>query len=137
MMQLTVDCLRFGELVVRGAAYGAFEIVQLTSGSGGVAVARFEVEDAGFPKLKVTRLEGPARSVDAKAMATIDRAVLASWRDEAPPRYELSASAAGEGVEIVLAGDCRHRMFWWRAQCRLTEGEAIVHGPFLANDPDS
>jgi len=37
----------------------------------------------------------------------------------------------------VLSGDCRHKLFHWRVQFRVVNGEVVVHGPFLAKDPDT
>ena len=147
MIQLAVDCLKFGRLAVRSAPCEggshycvpapAFEIVRVVGTGKGTAVARVEVERAELPKLKVSRVPPEERIFDKGAVATVSgRAVLAHWRDEAPTHFKLSAHGADDRIEIVLSGDCRHRLFWWRAEFKLVNDEVLVHGPFLADDHD-
>jgi hypothetical protein len=134
MMQVTVECLKFGTLVVKSTPYGAFEIIQLTSGNSGISIAQVEVEDADFPSLKISRLEPRQRVLNTRAAATVDRMMLASGRDALPSSFDLKVTGTDDHIELVLSGDCRHRLFWWRADFRVVNGEVIVHGPFLADD---
>jgi len=64
------------------------------------------------------------------------KVVLAHWRDEAPTHFKLSAAGAEDRIEIVLSGDCRHRLFWWRAEFKLVNNEVVVDGPFRTDDRD-
>ncbi len=142
-MQLTIQCLRFGRLVVRHVDDDVFEIVRLVGGDQGVTVARVEVDETGMPALRITALEPRERVLDPHKTASVHRAVLASRRDESHNRFQLTASEFEDGVEIVLSGDHRYpaprhryRVFSWRAECRLAGDEVVVHGPFLSDDPD-
>ncbi len=147
MIQLAVDCLKFGKLAVRSAPCEAgdhycvpapaFEIIRLVERGKGVAVARVEVERAEIPRLKLSSIAQEERAFDEACTATIGgKAVLARWRDETPTHFKLSAAGTDDRIEIVLSGDCRHRLFWWRAEFKLTNDEVVVHGPFLADDHD-
>jgi hypothetical protein len=147
MIQLAVDCLRFGRLAVRSAPCGAathycapapaFEIIRLAGDGEGVAVARVEVEKAELPTLKVERLAPEERRPGAGTTAAVNgKVVLARWRDEAPTHFRLSAAGAEDRIEIVLSGDCRHRLFWWRAEFKLVNDEVVVNGPFRTDDRD-
>jgi hypothetical protein len=137
MIQLTVDCLKFGALALTGAPHGAFDLMHLGTGNAARSIARIEVEHAHLPTLKVTRLDPQEHFIDSRAAATAGRVVLANWRDSAPTHYELSVAHRREGIEVVLSGDCRHRLFWWRAVFTLVNDEVVIHGPSLANDPDT
>jgi hypothetical protein len=147
VIQLAVDCLKFGRLAVRSAPCEAgnhycvpapaFEIMRLAGAGRGSAIARVEVERAEIPRLKLSRLAPEERVFDEGATAAIEgKAVLARWRDATPTHFKLSASGVADRIEIVLAGDCRHRLFWWRAEIKLVNDEVVVHGPFLADDHD-
>jgi hypothetical protein len=146
MIQLAVDDLQFGRLAVRSAPIGAathycapapaFEIIRLARDGKGVAVARVEVERAELPTLKVGRLPPEERGVAGATAAVNGRVVLARWRDEAPTHFKLSAAGAEDRIEIVLSGDCGHRLFWWRAEFKLVNDEVVVQGPFLTDDRD-
>lgn len=119
------------------AAAPAFEIVRLAGDGGGWAVARLEIEKAELPTLKVDKLPpGEHRPRAGAAVAVTGKVVLARWRDEAPTHFKLSAAGTEDRVEIVLSGDCRHRLFWWRAEFKLVNDEVVVHGPFLSDDRD-
>jgi hypothetical protein len=142
-MQTTVACAKFGNLVVRCAPPQGFEIIRLVSGNCGVIVARVEVEETGIPRLKVSRLEPQDCLLEADA-TVLDRVLLASRRGEIASCFQLTATGTDDHIEIMLSGDHRHagghhryRLFWWRAEFRLVNGEVVVHGPFLADDPDS
>jgi hypothetical protein len=137
VIQLTVDCLKFGSLALTGAPHGGFDVLHLGSANTGTTVARVEVEHGHIPSLKVTRLDAEERFIDARAAAIAGRVVLASWRDSAPTHVEMSVAERQDGIEIVLSGDCRHRLFWWRLHVTMANGETVLHGPFLANDPDT
>src|SRR5579863_4259556 len=115
MIQLAVECLRFGALGVRSAPYGVFEIVQLAGGNTGMAIARIEVDKAATPALKITRLQPQERSLNTWAMAAVEKAVLENWRDENPTDFKLTAARKEDGVEIILSGHCGYRLFLWRA----------------------
>jgi hypothetical protein len=146
MIQLAVDSLQFGRLAVRSAPSGeashycapapAFEIIRMAGDGNGVAVARFEVERAELPTLKVDRLSSEERTVAGATAAVNGKVVLARWRDEAPTHFRLSAAGAQDRIEIVLSGDCRHRLFWWRAEFKLVNDEVVVNGPFRTDDCD-
>jgi len=145
MIQLAVDGLRFGRLAVRSAASGsathyctaapAFEIIKLEANGDGVAIARVEIERAEVPTLKVDRLPPEQRQPGATA-AVSGKVVLARWRDDAPTHFKLSATGADDRIEMVLSGDCGHRLFWWRAEFKLVNDEVVVNGPFLTDDRD-
>ncbi len=134
MIQLTLDCVKFGDLAITGASGGGFEVLRLSGGGGANAVARVEVERAHFPKLTVTPLPGRERFIDSRATASAEKVLLATWRDDAPGHYELWAARIADGFDIVLSGDCRHRLVRWSARFAVRGGEVVVHGPFLAND---
>jgi hypothetical protein len=145
VIELAVDCVRFGRLAVASAVActanhycvpaAAFEIIRLAADGTALAVARIEVERADPPALKVSALPAEERVLDAAATATIGgKAVLMRWRDDAPTHFKLAASGADDRIEIVLSGDCRHRLFWWRAEFKLIDDKVIVHGPFLSHD---
>lgn len=147
MIQLAVDCLQFGRLAVRSAAIGAathycapapaFEIIRLAEDGKGFAVARVEVERAELPTLKVDRLPPEERRPGAGATAAVTgKVVLARWRDETPTHFKLSAAGMEDCIEIVLSGDCGHRLFWWRAEFKLVNDEVVVNGPFRTDDRD-
>ncbi len=146
MIQLAVDDLQFGRLAVRSAPSGAeahycapapaFEIIRLARDGKGVAVARVEVERAELPTLKVGRLPPEERGVAGATAAVNGKVVLARWRDETPTHFKLSAAGAEDRIEIVLSGDCRHRLFWWRAEFKLVNDEVVVDGPFRTDDRD-
>jgi hypothetical protein len=147
MIQLAVDCLKFGSLAVRRAQpevehhycvpAPAFEIIQLLDEGRGVAIARVEVERCDVPALKVHRLARQERCLDAGASAAVTGpVVLAHWRDELPTHFKLSAFGTEDYIEILLSGDCRRRLFWWRAEFRLVDDQVTVHGPFLSVDHD-
>jgi hypothetical protein len=146
MIQLAVDSLQFGRLAVKSAPSGAathscapapaFEIIRLAGDGNGVAVARVEVERAELPTLKVDRLPQEERGVAGATAAVNGKVVLARWRDDAPTHFRLSAAGAEDRIEIVLSGDCRHRLFWWRAEFKLVNDELIVNGPFRTDDCD-
>ncbi|HLJ49986.1 MAG TPA: hypothetical protein VKU01_28425 [Bryobacteraceae bacterium] len=142
-MQLTIQCLRFGRLILRHAEDDVFEIVRLVEGNTGVTMARIEVEEKGMPALRITPTEPGERVLDPHTTASVHRAVLASRRDESHNRFQLTAAEFDDGVELVLSGDHRYpapghryRVFSWRAECRLAGDEIVVHGPFLSDDPD-
>jgi hypothetical protein len=97
-------------------------------------LVRVEIEHGPVPKLKVARLEEGERFIDARAAATIERAILATFRDGAPTQAELSALHRNDAVEIVLSGDCRYQLFHWRVQFHVVNGEVVVHGLFVTND---
>lgn len=137
MIQLTVEFLKFGALGIRSAPHGVFEIIQIGSGPTGQAVARVEVEKAGHPILRMSRLDPQERPLNRWAMATVDRAVLENWSDETPTDCKLTASGKDDGMEIVLSGHCGYRSFRWRAEVQLVNGEALIRGPSLTSDPDS
>jgi len=137
VIELSLDCLKYGSLALTGAPHGAFDVLLLRSANSGTAVARVEIEHDPAPKLKVARLDEGERFIDARAAATIERAILATFRDDAPTHAELSALHHNDVLEIVLSGDCRHKLFHWRVQFRVVNGEVVFHGPFLANDPDT
>ncbi len=137
MIELSLDCLKYGALALTGAPHGAFDVLLLGSSNSGTAVVRVEIEHGEVPKLKVQRLDPKERFIDARAAATIEHAVLATFRDDVPTHAELSAIHRGETLELVLSGDCRHRLFHWRVQFQVVNGEVVVHGPFFANDPDT
>jgi hypothetical protein len=147
VIQLAFDCLKFGRLAVRSAPCDAgnhycvpapvFEIVRLVGPGKGVSVARIEVERAEIPRLKLSSTAPEERPFDEACAATIGgKAVLARWKDETPTHFKLSATGADDRIEIVLSGDCRHRLFWWRAEFKLVNEKVVVHGPFLADDHD-
>ena len=146
MIQLAVDCLQFGKLAVRSAPScpathycapaPAFEIIRLAGDGKGVTIARVEVERAGLPTLKIDRLPPEERGVGSSAAAVNGKVVLARWRDAAPTHFRLSAAGAEDRIEIVLSGDCCHRLFWWRAEFKLVNDEVVVNGPFLTDDRD-
>jgi hypothetical protein len=146
MIQLAVDCLQFGRLAIRSAPSGAathycapapaFEIIRLVGDGNGVTVARVEVERAELPTLMVDRLPPEERGVAGATAAVNGKVVLARWRDEAPTHFKLSAAGAEDRIEMVLSGDCRHRLFWWRAEVKLVNDEVVVRGPFLSDDRD-
>ncbi|MFN7997371.1 MAG: hypothetical protein U0Q18_27390 [Bryobacteraceae bacterium] len=143
MIQLAVDCLRFGRLAVSGAAGSqekhycvpapAFEIVTIDSAGAARAEARIEVDRGEVPTMAVTRMQPAERTLGAAATVS-GTVVLARWRDEAPTHFKLTAAGGEDRVEIVLSGDCRHRMFWWRAEFKLVNDCLTVHGPFLSDD---
>jgi|SRR5579872_2041402 len=137
MIQLAVECLKFGELGVRSAPSGAFEVIRFGDEGGATAVARIEVDRCGHPALKITRLDPEPRSLNPWAMATVEKAVLESWRDEQPTDCRLTAAHKEAAVELVLSGHCGYRLFWWRAEIAIAGGAIAVRGPFLANDPGS
>ena len=146
MIQLAVDGLQFGRLAVRSAPCGvathycapapAFEIVRLAADGRSVAVARVEVERAKLPTLKIDRLPPEERGVAGATVAVTGKVVLARWRDDTPTHFKLSVAGAQDRIEIVLSGDCGHRLFWWRAEFKLVKDELVVHGPFLTDDRD-
>lgn len=147
MIQLAVESLQFGRLAVRSAAAcaadhycapaPAFEIVRLEDNGKNVAIARVEVKKAGLPTLKVDKLPSEERPCSSGASVAVNgKVVLARWRDEAPTHFKLSAAGAEDCIEIVLSGDCRHRLFWWRAEFKLVNDEVVVSGPFLSDDRD-
>ena len=143
MIQLAVDCLRFGRLAVTSAAGSeekhycvpapAFEIATVDTAGAAWAVARIEVERGEVPTLTVTRV-GPEERTLGVAATISGKVVLARWRDEAPTHFKLTATGGDDRIEIVLSGDCRHRMFWWRAEFKLVNDCLMVHGPFLSDD---
>jgi hypothetical protein len=138
VIELSLDCLKYGSMALTGAPHGAFDVLLLGSANSGTAVARVEIEHGPAPKLRVVKLDEGERFIDARAAAAIERAILATFRDDAPTHAELSARHCGDDVlEMVLSGDCRHKLFHWRVQFRVVNGEVVVHGPFLANDPDT
>ncbi len=134
MIQLTLDCVTFGDLALTGASGGAFEVLRLSGAGAAKPVARIEVEPAHIRKLTVTRLHEGERLIDPRATAGVDKVVLETWRDDAPSHYELWAARTADGLEIVLSGDCRHRLVRWSTQFSIRGEEVVVHGPFLAND---
>jgi hypothetical protein len=147
MIQLAVDCLRFGRLAIRSAPGAeathyctpapAFEVILLEVNGNGVAVARIEVEKAELPTLRVDGIPGEQRHTGTGATAIVTgKVVLAHWRDEAPTHFKLSAAGTEDCIEFVLAGDCRHRLFWWRVEFKLVNDEVVVNGPFRTDDRD-
>jgi hypothetical protein len=146
MIQLAVDCLQFGRLAVRCAPCAAethycapapaFEIIRLGEDGNGVAVARVEIQRAELPTLKVDRLAPEERGITGATAAVNGKVVLARWRDEAPTHFKLSAAGTEDSIEFVLSGDCRHRLFWWRAEFKLVNDEVVVNGPFRTDDRD-
>jgi hypothetical protein len=146
MIQLAVDGLQFGRLALRSAPgcaethycapAPAFEIIRLAANGKALAVARVEIERAELPTLKVDRLEPEERGLAGATASVNGKVLLARWRDEAPTHFRLSAAGAEDRIEIVLAGDCRHRLFWWRAEFKLVNDEVVVDGPFLTDDRD-
>jgi len=137
VIQLAVECLRFGTLGVRSAPFGAFEIIQFATGETATTAALIEVERSGHPALKISKVERQERALNPWSTASVEKAVIDHGRDENPTDFKLTAARKGDAVEIVLAGHCGYRLFWWRAEIELVNNEVIVRGPFLSNDPDS
>ena len=137
MIQLAVECLRFGALGVRSGPHGAFEIVQFAAGDTATTTALIEIERSGHPALKISRVDREERALNPWSTASVEKAVIDHGRDENPTDFKLTAARKGDAVEIVLAGHCGYRLFWWRAEVELVNDEVIVRGPFLSNDPDS
>jgi len=137
VIQLAVECLRFGALGVRSGPHGAFEIVQFAAGDTATTTALIEIERSGHPTLKISRVDREERALNPWSTASVEKAVIDHGRDENPTDFKLTAARKGDAVEIVLAGHCGYRLFWWRAEVELVNDEVIVRGPFLSNDPDS
>jgi hypothetical protein len=137
VIQLAVECLRFGTLGVRSAPHGAFEIILFAAGDTATTAALIEVERSGHPSLKISKVDPQERALNPWATASVEKAVIDHGRDENPTDFKLTAARKGDAVEIVLAGHCGYRLFWWRAEIELVNNEVIVRGPFLSNDPDS
>jgi hypothetical protein len=137
MIQISVTILKFGSLGVKSAPYDAFEVIHFKPGTNGQVVARIEVEKSEHPQLKVgadapRELQGNTGSV-----ATVESAVLGTWSDEASTDFTLTVSGSEDHIEFVLSGRRNHHNFWWRSRLKIVNGEVVLQGPVLANDPQS
>lgn len=121
----------------------SLEIVEFR-GDRAVVLARIEVDETAFPALKIVKLDANQRSTEPAPAVCLTHAVLSSRRGDHPTCYDLTVKGKADGLEIVLSGDTRsmagdrhYRLFWWRAECRMSGGELVIHGPRLAGDIDS
>jgi len=135
MISLTVDCLKFGELVVRSAPYDAYEVLQLTGAGVALSVARVDVEKREIPELRLSQAQTKEQCVDAKSMASIEKTVLGKWSDEIATDFELTVEGSLDRIEFVLHGHRGYHLFGWRLDFELVNGEVIVRGPVMLDDP--
>jgi hypothetical protein len=70
-----------------------------------------------------------------------ERVVLSDCREGDPDCYRLTAEWSAQRLLITLSGDSRFahgrhhfRLFWWRAEFSVADGEVIITGPSLAAD---
>lgn len=141
MIQLKVSSLRFGDLLLKRCSGAAFEVIHLLDAGHGEAVACIGVEQDELPRLTVTRLENEARAIDRPPIPAHGRVVLSDCREGDPDCYRLTAELADDRLAITLSGDSRFahgrhhfRLFWWRAEFRVANGEVLITGPSLAAD---
>jgi hypothetical protein len=137
MIQISVNILKFGNLGVKSAPYDAFEVIHFRPGTNGQTVARIEVEKSDHPQLKVVAHESRELRGNPGNVAIVESAVLGSWSDEASTHFTLAVSGSQDNIEFVLSGRRGHHSFWWRSQLKIVNGEVVLQGPALANDPHS
>jgi hypothetical protein len=137
MIQISVNILKFGSLGVKSAPYDAFEVIHFKPGTNGQTVARIEVEKSDHPQLTVIAHEPRELSGNPGSVAAVESARLGTWTDEASTHFTLTVSGAQENIEFVLSGRRGHHNFWWRLQLKIVNGEVVLQGPVLANDPHS
>lgn len=135
MINLTVDCLKFGGMVVRSAPYDAFEVLRLTSGNTALSVARIDVEKTELPHLRLTQAPAAERCVDAASMAALERAVLGKWSDDVSTEFELTVEGSQDRIRFVLHGHRDYHPFRWGVDFLLIDDEVIVRGPAILDDP--
>ncbi len=135
---------RFGDLLLERTSGDAFELINISESGNGTALARIGVEQRDYPELTVTLLDKSARPVKSAPRQSSGRVVLADCREGAPHCFHLTAERQNDHLTVVLSADShvagrnhRLRLFWWRAEFRLQNGELIVRGPHLRDDPSS
>ncbi len=135
---------RFGDLMLERTSGDVFELIRLSGGETGAAMARIGVEQREYPELTVSLLDQSARTIKAKPRQSSGRVVLADCREGAPHCFHLTAEPEGDHLTLILSADSRiasrdHRLrlFWWRAEFSLNNDQLIVRGPHLRDDPSS
>jgi hypothetical protein len=141
MIPLSVSYLRFGDLLLKRCPDAAFEVIHLLEEGRGAAVARVSMAHEEAPRLVVTRLDHEPRAIERAPTHAAERVLLCDCRSGDPACYRLSAEFTGGRLAVTLAGDSRFehgrhhfRLFWWRAEFRVADGDVIVTGPSLAAD---
>lgn len=137
MIQISVNILKFGSLGVKSAPYDAFEVIHFKPGTNGQTVARIEVEKSDHPQLKISTHTPRELQGNPGSLATVESAPLGNWSDEASTHFTLTVSGSQDSIEFVLSGRRNHHNFWWRSQLKIVNGEVVLRGPVLANDPHS
>jgi len=134
---------RFGDLVIAGLGRQEFEVIRLQPSGSAAAAARFKVDEAEFPRLILEPVSDERRVVDSLA-DTRETVILDNRRGDHDTLFELTARPIENGIEIQLSGDHRlsagarfFKVFLWRAECRIVDGQFVLHGPFLLRDLDS
>jgi hypothetical protein len=126
-------------MVVRSAPYDAFEVLRLTGDNKALSVARIEVDKdvdkAEAPRLKLSQASAAERCVDATSMASIETAVLGKWSDEESTDFELRVEGSADRIKFVLHGHRGYHPFRWGLEFLLIDGEVIVRGPAILDDP--
>ncbi len=122
-------------MVVRSAPYDAFEVLRLTGANTAQGIARIDVEKIEAPHLRLSQASPTERCVDATSMASIEKAVLGKWSDGESTDFELRVEGSPDRIKFVLHGHRGYHPFRWGLEFLLIDGEVIVRGPAIMDDP--
>lgn len=137
MIHISVDSLRFGDLVVRSAPWDAYEVIRLSTAGSGIVCARVELIKSDLAELRVETPERVERFLHSESMATIEKVVLGKWTNEEDSDFELLLTGSENLIEFYLHGHRNCHLFGWRLEFQLLDGRLLTRGPHLASEPNS